>query len=381
MKRIFYLCSLVIFLGACGTNKNYLERSDEDKALQDAVKKLNKNPADEKALEAIPVLYTNIQQTHLGRIKSYSTARDAGRWDKVINEYQHLQEAYDALINSTPAFKLVNPKSYSTELFEAKQSAAEEYYLLAAASLAKPGRDNAKKAYTYFKKSDNYVSGYKDASAKMEEAYANAVVNVVINPVQDNSFFFNSGWGNTGYNYSNEFFQQTLVRELANSGNRYAAKFYTDWEARRDNIQPDWVIDLRLRNMDLPQPTNYSYRRNASAQIETGRDTTGKPVYRTVYATVNVTRISFTARADMEVAIKDVVSGKNISFNSYRDDYRWEEERATYTGDSRALSGRDWDMINNNGFYNQPRKEDVLSELYRKLYPQVKNNISYAVEW
>lgn len=381
MKRLLYMCSLALILGACSTNKNYLERSDEDKALQDAVKKLNKNPADEKALEAVPVLYANIQQNHLTKIKSYSTSRDAGRWDKIISEYNDLQEAYNAVINSNSAFKIVNPQSYSIQLLEAKQAAAENYYQTALTSLENPGRDNAKKAYAAFKKSDKYVPGYKDATAKMNEAFENAVVDVIINPVQDNSFFFNSGWGNSGYNYSNEYFQETLVRELGNNSKRYAARFYTEWEARRDNIQPDWVIDLRLRNMDIPQPFRNTYQRNASKQVEVGRDTSGNVQYRTVYATVNITRMSFTARADMEVTIKDVTTGKNISYNSYRDDYRWEQESANYTGDSRALSSYDWNIINNNDFYNTPRKEDILNELYRKIYPQVFNNISYAVDW
>ena len=380
MKSIFYICALTLTLSACGSSKNYLERSNEDKALQDAVKKLNKNSKDEKALEAIPVLYSNIRQSHLAKIRSYSSSKELLRWDKIINEYEDLQKAYEAVINSSPAFKLVNPQSYSSELLDAKQSAADEYYQAGLVFIDKSGRDNAKKAYGYFKKSEKYIPGFKDAKLKMDQAYENAVVDVVINPVQDNSFFFNSGWGNSGYNYSNEYFQQSLVRDLSSNNNRYPARFYTEWQARRDNVNPDWVVDLKLRNMDIPYPTSYTYRRNASAQIEVGTDTSGRPVYRTVYATVNITRMSFTARADMEVNIKDVATGKNISYNTFRDDYRWEEERATYSGDSRALNSRDWEMINNTG-YGTPRKEEVLDELYRKIYPQVKNNISYAVDW
>ena len=216
-----------------------------------------------------------------------------------------------------------------------------------------------------------------------EAPFETAIVNVIINPVEDNSFFFNSGWGNTGYNYSNEYFQQTLIRDLQNStnNNRYAARFYTDWEARRDNVQPDWVVDLRLRDMDIPYPASYSYSRNVSAQVQEGTDTSGKRVYKTVYATVNITRMSFTARASMEVSINDVATRKNISFRNFRDDYRWEQEAGNYTGDSRALSVNDWSIINNNSRYDSPRKEDILQELYRKIYPQVKSNISYAVDW
>lgn len=368
-------------MGSCSTTKNYLERNDADKALQDAIKKLNKNASDEKALEAVPVLYSNIQQTHLSKIKSYSTSRDINRWDKIIKEYNDLQDAYDLVIKSDRAFRLVNPQSFSTQLLETKQAAAEEYYQTGISHLSNEGRDNAKRAYAAFKKTEKYVPGYKNTTSKMNEAYENAIVDVIVNPVQDNSYFFNSGWGNTGYNYSNEYFQQTLVRELSNNNNRYAARFYTDWQARRDNVKPDWVIDLRLRNMDIPQPMRTTYRRNVSKQIEVGRDTAGRIKYETVYAAVNITKTSFTARADMEVSIKDVISGKNISYNNYRDDYRWEQESANYSGDSRALTQYDWNMINNNGYYDTPRKEEILNELYRKIYPQVFNNIKYAVEW
>jgi hypothetical protein len=82
----------------------------------------------------------------------------------------------------------------------------------------------------------------------------------------------------------------------------------------------------------------------------------------------------------MDVNVTDLSSGKSISYRNLSDDYRWEEERATYSGDSRALNSRDWEMINRTG-YNNPRKEDVLRELFRKLYPQVKNNIISVAGW
>ena len=382
MKRIIYICITALILASCASSKNYLERTDEDKALADAVKKLSKNPSDENALQAVPVLYSNIQKNHLAKIKDLKEGKELNRWDKVIGEYQDLQDAYDAVINNSAAFKLVNAQSYSVELFDAKQSGAEAYYSEGQTLLDKTGRENAKKAYSYFKKAEKIVPGYKDAVAKSDQAYESAIVNVIINPVQENSFYFNSSWGNTGYNFSNEYFQQTLVRDLGNiNKNRYPARFYTDWQARRDNVQPDWTVDLKLRNIDIPYPSNYNYTRNASSQVQIGTDTSGNPVYRTVYATVNITRSSFTAKADMDVNITDVKTNKNISYRNVRDDYRWQEERATYSGDSRALSARDWEMINNGRGYNTPRKEDVLDELFKKIYPQVKNNIIYAVDW
>jgi hypothetical protein len=384
MNRILLLAFLALLLGGCGSSKSYLERSDEDKALQDAIKKLNKNPSDEEAHRAVPVLYSSILKTHQARIRSYQSGVDLNRWDRIIGEYNDLQNAYSSIINSTPAFKLATPENFSTQLLETKEKAAEEYYLAGQTFLANNNREDAKKAYSYFKKAERYVPGYKDVKDKMNTAYENAIVDVVINPVQDNSFFFNSGWGRSGYDYSNEYFQRTLVRDLAydndNNSRNYAARFYSDWEARRENVQPDWIIDLRLRNMDIPQPTTYNYRRTRSADVQVGTDTAGKAVYNKVYANLNVTRMSFTARAEMEVLIKDLSTSRYISNRSFREDYRWEEERATYSGDSRALTSQDWQMINNNNIY-APRREDILNELYRKIYPQVLNNIKYSVQW
>ena len=81
----------------------------------------------------------------------------------------------------------------------------------------------------------------------------------------------------------------------------------------------------------------------------------------------------------MDVTITDVVNRKSIAYNSYSDTYNWQQEVASYTGDSRALTSSDLSMINNN--YNLPRKEDILNELYRNIYPQVKNKISNEVDW
>lgn len=382
MKHIFYTFIIAALLTSCGNSRNFLQRSNEDKALQDAVKKLNKSPDNADALGALPILYSNIQLAHLSKIKSYGSSSDVARWDKIISEYAELQSAYTAIINSTPAFRLVTPKSYETELLESRQNGADEYYALGQAALNEGSREQSKTAYNYFKKAEKFIPGYRDAKLQMANAYENAIVNVVINPVEDNSFFFNTGWGNAGYNYSNEYFQQALVRELANQNtDRYPARFYTDWEARRDNIKPDWVIDLRLRNMDIPYPITNTYTRQASAKVQSGKDTSGNTTYQTVYATLNVTRSSFTARGDMEVTIKDLATGKNISYRTYREDYRWEQEKASYSGDSRALDANDWNTINNNNFNNAPRKEEILNELYRKIYPQVKNNILYSVDW
>ncbi|HCF63886.1 MAG TPA: hypothetical protein DEU93_06770 [Chitinophagaceae bacterium] len=82
----------------------------------------------------------------------------------------------------------------------------------------------------------------------------------------------------------------------------------------------------------------------------------------------------------MEVDIRDVINRKTVNFSSFQETYRWQDETGSYTGDSRALSQADWNIINNRN--SQPmRREDVLQELYRKLYPRVLNHVRRYVEW
>jgi hypothetical protein len=381
MKHILYTIVSLVILSGCSTNKDYLSRSDNDNTLFDALKALKKHQNDSSALQALPVLYNQAQERNLRKINSYSSSNNLERWDKIINTYGTLQEMHDAIMESDAASRVVKAVNYQQTILDLKQQAAADYYKAAAEFLNKPGRDDAKKACNWFKKTDKLVPGYEDVELKMKEAFENAMVNVVINPVQDNAYFFNTGWGNYGYNYSNEYFQQTLVRELKGlKSNRYPARFYTDWEARRDNVKPDWEVNLTLRDMNIPRPQTYTYSRNASQRIEIGRDTSGKIIYQDVFARIYITRQSFTANANLEINITDVVTRKNIVYNNIREDYQWQEEHATYEGDSRALNANDWALINNR-YYNEPRKEEVLNELYRKLYPQVKNKITYAVDW
>jgi hypothetical protein len=382
MKYFLPFLFFTSILASCGSNKSLLERSDEDKALQEAVKKLNKNSKDDEATAALPILYKSILKTRLARIKSYESGADIGRWDKIIDEYEDLQQAYNSIVESSPAFKLITPENFSTQIVESRDAAAMAYYDYAQTYLEKEGRDNAKNAYTNFKKADRYSPDYKDVKSKIKQAFENAIVDVVINPVEDDRYFFNAGWGSSGLNYSNDYFQRTLLRDLSYNENnsKYAARFYSDWEAGRENIQVDWTVNLRLRNVDIPQPIRNTFRRDRSKQIETGKDTSGRAIYRTVTATVNVNRMSFTANAQMDVLIKDIVTPTTISNRIFRESYRWEEESASYTGDQRALTDEDWKSINNLNYVN-PRREDVLEELYRKLYPQILNNIRYSVGW
>ena len=378
--KIFYLLAAIAILVSCKSSKPYLQRADEDKTLFDIVKSLNKR-TDTAGVNALPIVYQKAEQRHLANIHAYNNYTDLSRWDKLAKEYDILQDMHDAIVNSDAASALVKPTNYQDQVYAVAHDAAEDYYQQGNDLLANGDRNGIKKAYAYFLRTDKWVPGYKDVKQKLIDAFNDATINVVITDVKDNSFFYNTRWGNSGYTYSNQYFQEKLVQDLGGSyATRYPARFYSEYQAQQNNIQPNWVIDLTLRNMDIPRPSFYNYSRNVSKDIGNSKDSTGKPIPQMVYATINYTKASFTARAEMAVDITDLDSHKLISSDSYRNDYNWENTRASYTGDKRAIDDRDWDIINNNR-NDEPRKEDVLNELYRTIYSSVKSRIGYVVGW
>ena len=150
MKKFILPIIAIIILSSCGSSKTYLDRADADRALQDALKKLTKDKNDDEALSAIPILYSNLKLDHLAKIKSYNSSNDVNRFDMLIKEYEQLQNAYNAILNNTTAFKIVNPQYFGTELLETKQAAAAANYTVAESYLAKQNREDAKRAYTLF---------------------------------------------------------------------------------------------------------------------------------------------------------------------------------------------------------------------------------------
>ena len=210
----------------------------------------------------------------------------------------------------------------------------------------------------------------------MEVAFQQSVLNVVINPVTDNSYYYsNMGTNRFGNSFNNDYLQRSLVRDLGGDFDKNAlARFYTDRDADRANINVDWVVDLTWTDLDIPRPQTRRETINLSKQIEIGKDTSGRPVYQTVTAKVYMTRQYFTARGELECRITDAATRNNISLNRFNSQMDWKQDYATYSGDSRALDNVHLAMIRNTNT-RLPDKDDILNELYKKIYPQVKNSI------
>ena len=381
MKKFYTAITLFIFLFSCKPTGDFLTRRNQEKAFLDAVKALDKNPEDAGARQAVTVLYPKLQQQHLGNIELYRTSNDESRWDILSAEYNILQKMYDAVTSSTIASGLVKAENYQSNIVDLRQAAAEDYYQRAVQLNNTGNKSNAKLAYTFFKRSDNWVPGYKDVKSMINMAWQNSIINVVINPIKDNNWMMGNKW-NTFNNFSYDNFNQTLTRELGGTNAVwYPARFFTDWDARRMNIIPDWSVNISYQSFELPNPQDKKRFKNVSKNLENGRDSLGGIKYRPITATITIYEQTFIVRGKMDMEITDFNARRSISMESYMEDFTYKNEYATFTGDKRALDDNDWKLINKKGNQNYMSKEEINNELYRRLYPHIKSRIENAVRF
>jgi hypothetical protein len=380
--KILLVSIAIVILAACGSSNKFQATHAEDRALFSAINAINKKPNNEKALGDLKILYTKSVERHEEAVDVYKNSNDEAKWDKILTELNALQHIYNSLQATPGSFGIVKPKNYLRDIEEVKNAAAEDYYSRAQTLIEQGGRENSLLAWDYFKRANSYVNGYKDVARQIRDAYERSIVNVVINPIQEDNIFFptNSWDGVPDLRYRPQEYQDQLVRELGGRTASYtAARFFNERDVRREKIQVDQEVSMRWRNIRPLSSAPRQYTRQASNSVEIGKDTTGKPVYKTVYATVYITENNFAVEGDLEYRVTDLNTRATIDNGVLHDQVSWLDNSATYSGDSRALSAQDWQMINNRTGFNQPTKADVMNTLMKKIYPDLKRRIQNAI--
>lgn len=376
MRRIITLSTVLVSLlifSACSSSRK--AASGPDKDLYSAIKAIEKSNNTE-ARKDLPMLYEQAVQRHENEIAAYKMSQDPERWVKIIAELEALQNIYGA-INASPATaKLVSAQSYTAAINDARESGAAEFYGKGVEYLQSDDRDDARMAYKAFQVVNRIYPNYKDASILLKKAKEKGTLDVVINMVESRGYMYAGG------SFAADNFQRNLVRDLGgNYGNGSSgARFYTDWEVRSKKINPDWAVDLNWSNLYISHIRSNSYTRNVSKEIQSGKDTSGRPIYQTVTATLHITQTNINAQGDMEYHITDLSDEGSIEWNRVPAYLNTVIETATYTGDSRALSTYDWNIVNNRR-YSYMNESDIIDALYNEVYTQLRNRIEAVTRW
>lgn len=368
MKSWIVAASVLFVLSSCG-GFNTLNNS-----ATDAMTKLNKSPNDTLLQSQFKDAYASAVIEHLNNISAYQAGQQPDKWERVMKEYEQLNQLSTKASANATTSRLVNVQNYDEAYNDARDKAAESLYERASNYLNNDDRQSALQAFNLFSKANKLIPGYKDVNNLMAVANERSILEIVINPVN----YYNNSYSYYGFN--NDFMQDRFINDLRYQlGTSNNVRVYTDREAYQNKIYPDRVVDMRWNELYMPIPSQNTITRQVSNNVVTGKTEDGKPVYTTVYATLYITQRFIEARGSLSVRITDPKTNRTVMYEDFPGGYTTREEYATYRGDRRALSTYDWAIINNNR-RGDPTRNNLFNEVMRQVYPQLINRIK-DVTW
>nr|WP_294903493.1 hypothetical protein [uncultured Lacibacter sp.] len=380
MKHFLPFIILVITIASCRGSRSATYNDERD--LSSLINRLNKKGADDKIIADLQQVYNNAYTSSIQRLNNYSYDPAPNKWEKIIPELEGLHRMYETISQSAYALRLLKPDNVYPRLISTKDSAAADYYQFGSEQMNLQTRENYKEAYYAFQRSQQYVPNYRDAKQLQKEVFDRSIVNVLINQIQYDQIGMGNNWGWNPYSNRDRQYQLNIIRDLGGQNSTTnPARFFDEMQLRTMGAGPDLVVDLVWRNLRFDQPRDQTRSYNRSKQIETGKDTSGKPVYTTVNATVHVTKRMLNGDADMNIIVTDAVSRSQVKWEQVPSEYRYVFEFATFTGDRRALDNNDITLINRSDNQRIPTKEEAMAEMMQRIHSNIVSRIRNTVSW
>ena len=363
---------LSAWMVSCKTASKLYDKGNYDEAVELAVKKLQKKPGDGENKALLQNAYRYAVDDHEARIRNHSDDNNELKWEWIYNEYASLQRLYDAIRRSPEASNIVRAADYSSYMNTYRDKAADARYERGLRWMESNDRMGYRNAFTEFQAALGFKPGDFTIKTKMDEAYNNAVMHVVVMPVDNFNYRYSS---QNDYELRN--LESELLRNLQYNTNTPFVKFYSMWEARSHNIQPDQFIDIRFNTMNIGRYRDERSTREVSKEVVI-KETVYRPdsivkEYGRVTARITTTRRTMHSDGNLLVNIRDN-DNRWVWNDNFRSDHNWTTEFATYTGDERALSESDKQLIN-----RRPETPPHEDEIMRFIIREINNNLHYRI--
>jgi hypothetical protein len=370
-KFYFSLFIAAFFFAGCKTVSKSYNKGNYADAIELGVKKLQKDPSDTKTRDLVKSAYTFAVNQHEDAIRNLSNSNSDNRYEAILREYIKLQDLYYTVRQYPVVAQMISATNYSEYVQTYRDKVADVHLANAEKWMEEGSKQAFKNAYNEYR----YALRYRDnmvIKAKRDEAYNAALTKILVVPIQN--------YGGYGYNssYQLQQFQNDVMRTLANNINNDFVRFYSEWEMRNSNIEPDQVLEMNLGRIRIGQPYDERKRRQVSKEVVVKeivykQDSVVKQ-YGTVKATITSTKRTLLSEGELYLSLRDP-KGRSLWSDRFNGQHRWQTEFATYTGDERALSESDKALLNRNSNANAPREEEIMEELYR----QIQSDLSYRL--
>jgi tetratricopeptide (TPR) repeat protein len=380
MKTKLYSILFITFLGvilfsSCKSVNKLYQKGDYDEAVYTAVKKMQKNKLRGDTKERVADAYAKAVLAREEQIARLLQRNDELKWEAVTEEYMALQRLSDAINRSPEALEYVKPKSFTAQLADAREQAAQTRYNRGMYWMQQTDKASARKAWYEFTAACRYRPGDAALAQQADLAYDRAVTNVVITPVAHRYF----GFSDVGRGIDRD-----VINYLHSNSAGEFVRFYSEWEAGRDNRRIDHVVELRFDDMRRGRINRDRNEREVSKDNILLREVYVRPdsvVREYGRVTARVSRITETVNHEalFYLTVRDANTRYAILDRRIDGVYCWVNEFGSFTGDQRALSDDDLRLVNRRQ-NAEPGQGQIINAVTRDACNKIIQELRYLYQ-
>ncbi|WP_163714558.1 hypothetical protein [Mangrovibacterium lignilyticum] len=375
MKKIYWLLSVVLILGACSSGQKALDQGNFKEAISKAVNRLSQDPNNRKAQQVVADGYPMAMQYYQEEIDQTLAGNDPFKWNRTLAVMQQVNGISETIRRIPAARKIIpSPKIYTSELDDVFQRAAEEHYAAGMASLDRQTRDDAKQACRNFRECDRLVPGYKDVLQQMNEAKELATLRVIVEPLPAPSM---------NYELTADFFYSQLMERMNQLyPSESFVNFFTPQEAEKINLKyPDMVVNLAFMDFYIERPKHYEEEQNLNREIEeevkvkVSRDSvrTEKRLVK-VKGKIRVITDEVASGGLIKVRVNEFQANKLLLDNNIPGEFLWRNQYGIFIGDERVLTKEEVRILNNQAV-PPPGPQDMFLEFTKPIYSRLTDQM------
>jgi hypothetical protein len=365
-----YLTALLLMLvaAACKSPQKMYDRGNYGAAIERSIRKLQKDPGDGNAKRVLQDAYREAVARHESDIRNLLNSSSESRYEQVFRQYNSLQQLYHAVQQVPAAAKAVHPTDYSGFVDTYRNKATEVHLERAENWMDDETISGYREAYREYQAAQRLKPNDVDIKKQVQYTLDLATLKILVVPIdlQGSNYYYS----NSSYQMRN--FQDRLVRLLnIHSGNEFV-RFITEWEGRSRDIVPDEVLEMRMGRLRIGQPYDQTETRTVQKEVvvkETvyKKDSVVKE-YATVKASIATTRRILVSEASLFLTTRDG-RGRILWNDEFRGEHRREAKFVTYSGDERALSTTDKELIKNNKpeDLRKLREDEIVEDLMQQI--------------
>lgn len=376
MKKINVLIFLfAVAIASCSTGKKSLERGNYFDAIMKAVGRLSSDTDNKKASQVISEGYPMAITYYQEEIDRTLSSNDPFKWKQTLDIMQTVNRMSDEIRRVPAARRLVsNIKSYTSEMTDVQNKAAQEYYDSGMDALSRKTRESAKQAYFDFQNADALVRGYKDSRQKMQQSKDLATLKVIVEQIPVNGKF----------EYSAQFFYDNVFQMLNQQFPENSfVHFFSPEQADRMKLKyPDMVLRMGFYDFFIDRPQHLEEEKELNRQIEEKYE-----VKISKDSTAVRTRL-IPKKGKIKILTDQVASGgllelKAVDFQSQKivftdkipGEFTWQNKYGIFVGDKEVLDNELTNILNNK-MVMPPAAQDMFVLFTKPIFNQLATKLT-----